>query len=71
MIQLNKLVMLTMKQRKRILNMKTEEEEALELFTISELLEMCSMEEADAIAFLRYHGLIEFPPFLTRVLDDE
>jgi len=51
--------------------MKTPEEEALELFTIAEILEMCNLDEADALAFLRYAGLLEFPPFLQRVLDDE
>lgn len=44
--------------------MKTEEEEALELFTLSELLEMCCLEEVDALAILRYHGYIELPDFL-------
>lgn len=46
--------------------MKTEEEEALELFTLSEILEMCCLEESDALAILRYHGYIELPPFLLR-----
>ena len=49
--------------------MKTEEQEALELFTLSELLDMCSLDEADALAILRYHGYIELPTFLLR-LDD-
>lgn len=49
----------------------TEEEEALELFTFSEILEMCSLEEADALAILRYHGYIEFPQFLVHTLEDE
>lgn len=46
--------------------MKTEEEEALEIFSISELLEMCCLEEADALAILRYHGYIELPDFLLK-----
>lgn len=51
--------------------MKTPEEEALELFTIAEILEMCNLDEADALAFLRYSGLLEFPPFLDLITHTE
>ena len=51
--------------------MKTPEEEALELFTIAEILEMCNLDEADALAFLRYSGLLEFPPFLELITSSE
>lgn len=49
---------------------RTEGEEALELFSLSEILDLCEMPEADALDILIYHGYIKLPDFLERVMEE-